>query len=60
MSKQEIDEMPLYTAYLCMGAISKDKIGLRMSQHDEGEYRIAIARRREEQRNAGRKSDILP
>ena len=47
MSKDEIDELPLYWAYLQMGAISKDKIGLKLSDRDGALYRLALAKRRE-------------
>ena len=47
ISKAEVDETPLYNAFLCMGAISKDKIGLKMSERDGLEYRIAIMKKRE-------------
>jgi len=42
--------MPLYLAYLGMGAISPDKTGLKLSERDQGEYRIARARKLQETR----------
>jgi len=34
-----------------MGAISSDKIGFRFSEYDEGSYRIALAKKRQEQKD---------
>ncbi len=45
-SLEETLECPLYTAYLLMGGISMDKIGLRLSDRDSAEYRAAFGRLR--------------
>lgn len=45
-------ECPLYMAYLTMGAISKDKIGLKLSVKDSANLQFAIHERREKKRSA--------
>lgn len=37
--------MPLYYAYLGMGALSSDKTGLKLSPRDSAEWRLAFFER---------------
>jgi hypothetical protein len=48
MGKEEVDEMPLYLAYILMGAISPDMVSLRLSERDRGFYLAALAKKRTE------------
>ena len=41
-------ECPLYLAYMLMGALSRDKIGLKLSEHDGMEFQMALAKKRDE------------
>ena len=43
--------MPLYNAFLGMGAISKDKTGLRLGEKDGAEYSAIMAQRRTEKQD---------
>ncbi len=45
--------MPLYLAYLGMGAIGPDKINLKMSEKDGLAYKDAILSRNRERRDGG-------
>jgi hypothetical protein len=45
LSKDEIDKMPLYLAFLCMGAVSEDKESLQLSPRDSADLQVAIAKR---------------
>jgi len=41
-------ECPLYLAYMLMGGISQDKIGLKLSEKDGAEFQNALLKRRRE------------
>jgi hypothetical protein len=43
--------MPLYMAFLTMGAIGPDKTGMKFSDRDGAQYRIAIHERNEREKN---------
>lgn len=46
LSKPEIDEMPLYLAFLTMGAISPDKVSLKLSDRDGAAFRAGLAEKK--------------
>ena len=41
-------ECPQYAAFLMMGAISEDKIGLKLSERDAALFQAALAKKRED------------
>ena len=40
-------ECPIYLAYMLMGAITEDKIGLKLSEEDGAAFQAALAKKRE-------------
>ena len=47
-TKAETDELPLYWAFMQMGAVSPDKTGIHFSNEDGAAYRMAVMKRRKE------------
>ena len=46
-SREETMECPIYLAYMLMGAITEDKIGLKLSEEDGAAFQAALAKKRE-------------